>query len=338
MIRPSRFGALAACCLLVLVGCTETGRTVEPTVVAVPSKPLVLTSPFGPHVFGRSKMSAVINNAESLGLASINWTTGVMIVEGVGYLPDRALSPAQRDLAARRAARVVALRNAARVAQWLAADPDQTLADVHGVRQGRLRAVVSGFTETAEPQKFTAPDGRVGYKVKVSVPLWGVRGLGGAAFDAYHAWVKWEKKSRGRYKLVAFGSEGVSTLECIVIDARGLPLRPVLWGEIADPAGKIVYDYQTAAGERTIYYARSVAGTLLLEYSGGAASQPATGETLVVKRVVIKAESIAGKKGGRVVIKQRDAEMLATTPQYARLLAQGRVIVLTNIRFDPSVK
>lgn len=332
MVRSFRFGILAACCLLILIGCTETSRTVESITVAAPSKPLILTSPFGPHVFGHSTARAVIDNARCLGLANVDWTTGMIIVEGTGYLPDRALSPAQRDLAAKRAARVVAIHNAVRVAKWLVADPDQTLVDVHGVGSDRLRAVVSNFTETAEPQKFTAPDGRVGYKMKVSVPLWGVRGLGGATFDAYHAWVKWEKKSKGRYKLVAFGSEGVSTIECIVIDARGLPLRPVLWGEIADPTGKIVYDYQTSGGERTIYYARSVAGTLLLEYSGGVASRPATGEALVVKRVVIKAKSVAGKKGGRVVIKQRDAEMLATTPQYARLLAQGRVIVLTDAK------
>jgi hypothetical protein len=301
-----------------------------------PVGPVVLGASFAPHRFGRAHSTLRVGDATGEGTASIDWTRGVMEVSGVGYEPPRAASAAQRQIAAIRAARVAAIRNAVRLGAWVAADPDRSVAQVGlPAGSGRLQAFVLGFSEVGAPQQFKAPDGRVAYRIKIEVPLWGVRGLAAAAFAGLG-----EPVGEARYTLVTAqpGSEPTVRVDCVVIDARGLPLRPVLWGRITDPQGKVLYDRQTiraGGGRMVLHYTRSKAPAAELEAPApatqpAAATQPATRPA--VRRVVVRAISESGRLGGGLVIRTADAEVLAASPQSARALRAGRVVVLTDAR------
>ena len=182
----------------------------------------VLPSGFEPHI--RDMMGG-----------RVDWANGYVIAEGKG----NAYGKTNQDrLMAKRAAHVVAARNALAIVMGLQVDGDGRFADVQG-GEVRLRGVVKRHETISvdwRPNK-TPPECRV----QLKVPIWGVKGV---ASVAYTAQVQKSLRSRRRRPVLATASKDVSD-EVLVIDAREMEVRPCLFPLVVEPDGGVIYDVAT---------------------------------------------------------------------------------------------
>ncbi len=170
----------------------------------------------------------------------IDWGTGFILAEGKGIAPRNT----ERDrLMAKRAAVVVATRNALLIANGIRIDADGRFS---GIRNGRvqLRGVVQGrqiLSTTWRPNR-DPPE----CVVTVRVPLWGAAGIA----SLVHARQR-RKAAAMRATRIALARGGsVDEDEILVIDARGLNLDPCMYPTVRDDRGAVLYDLaaMTVAG------------------------------------------------------------------------------------------
>ncbi|MBN2561572.1 MAG: hypothetical protein JXQ75_11640 [Phycisphaerae bacterium] len=184
----------------------------------------VLPSGFTPHL-------------RSVSGGQVDWANGCIIAEGTGNAHGRTN---QDRLMAKRAATVVAARNALAVAMGVQVDGDGRFADV---RDGEvhLRGVVKGHETVSvdwRPNK-TPPE----CIVTLRVPLWGVKGVASVVYTAQVQ--KAFTGGRERLALVTAGEDVAD--DVLVIDARGTGVLPCMFPVVARSDGAVVYDVGTIA-------------------------------------------------------------------------------------------
>ncbi len=160
----------------------------------------------------------------------IDWATGEIIAEGLGKAGGRSA----RQMA-KRGATVVAVRNAMAIALGIKIDAAGNFkniqnGEVHlkGVVKGHKVVSTEWFPDKNPPECI----------VKVSVPLWGVKGVSSVVYAAQHR----KALLRGGRRLVLSAQrEDVSDV-VLVIDARGLRVDPCLFPSVGADGGGLLYD------------------------------------------------------------------------------------------------
>jgi hypothetical protein len=290
----------------------------------------------------------------------IDWTTGELIVEGVGKL--RGNRPGDR-LGAQRAASLVAARNALAIANGIQID---ARGRVENMRSGRIsldgvvkgqRVVDTTWDNTRNP---------VECHVKLRVPLWGLTGICTVFSDSQRR----VALQQGGRRLQLANVHADVTESVLIIDARGRKPDLCLFPVVRSADGAVLYDIATRTDPQTrsdppVRYvetdiifeklrasldgpartavlgmqALSVHGSVLpmFLYGENPSSQPTTGPASQPtsrpgrRRVVVKAaHPIPGQANSQIVLTKEDAEKLRQSPEGASLLRNGKVIVVVD--------
>lgn len=253
----------------------------------------------------------------------IDWTAGVLVVEGRGRAK---AGTAQQRLMAARAAEVVAARNAVAMACGIQIDDEGR---VRGIRDGRIyvngvvrqHEIVRGVWDTST----TPPE----YRVEMHVPLWGVEGV------ASLFWRTRQVQSRyGSTQRIALTQSGELDPQCVVVvDARGLAVSECLFPAIADTDGRILYDLATLSIE--VARSRPVARYVELaedadtkETGSMAPASSAKSEAERPNRMVVRAVGVRGTGHTDLAVRTADADRLARSPEAAAALRHARVLIL----------
>ncbi len=238
----------------------------------------------------------------------VDWSTGVITAVGIGAPPASPANAAQARAMAERAAQVVAYRNLLEAVKGVQVD-STTNVENFMVTSDVIKTQVSGFIQgaTIMDKKYMS-DG----SVEVTV---GMR-LSGALADAL--------LPKGPATPSTFsGSAGSGQVYTgLIVDARGLGVRPAMAPKIMSEDGKEVYgsawisrDY--AVREGMVGYMKDPA-------------QAQANPRVTDRPLVVKAVKVSGDARVDLVISNADAASLQSASQNLSFLQKCRVIVLVD--------
>ncbi len=169
----------------------------------------------------------------------VDWTCGHIIAVGRGKAHGRT---DQDKHMARRAAEVVAARNALAIAAGLRIDDEGGFADIENA-EVQLRGIIRGHEtlSTLWNPKNQPPD----CVVQLKVPLWGLESVASVIYANQHQKTFQSRRPR----LVLAPAQDALANEVVVIDARGLGVRPCLFPIVSQTGGAVLYDVCTVSGE-----------------------------------------------------------------------------------------
>jgi hypothetical protein len=239
----------------------------------------------------------------------VDWTTGVITAVGIGAPPAQPANAAQARAMAERAAQVVALRNLLEAVKGVRVD-STTLVENFMVTSDAIRTEVNGYVQGAMVMdKKYMSDGSVEVTVGMKLtgaladsllpkgPLTPPTGISGAATpgQAYTG---------------------------LIVDARGLGVRPAMVPKIINEEGKEVYG---SAWVNRDYAIREGMVGYLKDPAAAQANPRVTDKPLMVKAV-----KVSGDARVDLVITNADAAMLHGAAQNLSFLEKCRVIVLVD--------
>ncbi len=229
----------------------------------------------------------------------VNWEGQVLRATGAGAPDLKASNPAQARLGAERAAKMDALRNLLEQAKGLQLSAGRTVGDEMSRDEvrGRVEGAIRGYKVVAK--RYFSDSG---VEVDVEVPLAAITAsLGTPAPEA----------------AIPLNAEGTAKYTGLVVDARGLGVKPMLTPRLLDGAGKALYGAAALSSE-----SRAATGVAAWFVSLEAAKKAAlVGE----KPLVVKA---TGLNGSDLVLSADAAKALAEVN--TRFLAEGRVVIVTQ--------
>jgi hypothetical protein len=240
----------------------------------------------------------------------IDWTTGVITAVGIGAPPAQPANAAQARAMAERAAQVVAYRNLLEAVKGVQVD-SQTVVEMAMVQSDTIRASVSGFIQgaTIMDKKYMS-DG----SVEITV---GMR-LTGALADALIP--------KGAMPSAATAAPGtpaaIGLYTGLIIDARGLGVRPAMAPKILNEEGREIYG--SAMINRDYAVREGMAGYL----KDPAAAQ--ANHRVTDKPMTIKALRTSGDARVDTVISNADAATLQGAAQSLSMLEKCKVIILVD--------
>lgn len=242
----------------------------------------------------------------------VDWTTGVITAVGIGAPPAQPANPAQARGMAERAAQVVALRNLLEAVKGVRVDSTTTVENFI-VQSDLIRTQVSGFVQgaTVMDKKYMS-DGSIEVTVGMK--------LTGALADALLPKTP-PTPPTGMTGTLAPATPG-QAYTGLIVDARGLGVRPAMAPKILNEEGKEVYG--SAWINRDYAVREGMVGYLKDPL------QAQTNPRVTDKPLLVKAQKISGEGRVDVVISNADAAMLQSASQNLSFLEKCRVIILVD--------
>jgi len=242
----------------------------------------------------------------------VDWTTGVITAVGIGAPPAQPANPAQARAMAERAAQVVAYRNLLEAVKGVRVDSTTTVENFI-VTSDVINTQVSGIIQgaTIMDKKYMS-DGSVEVTVGMK--------LTGALADALLPKTPLTPPA-GSTGTLAPGAPG-QLYTGLIVDARGLGVRPAMAPKILDENGKEVY------GSSWINRDYAVREGMVGYMKDPAAAQ--ANPRVTDKPLMIKALKISGDARVDTVISNSDAAMLHNASQNLNMLEKCRVIILVD--------
>ncbi|QSQ26391.1 hypothetical protein JY651_16290 [Pyxidicoccus parkwayensis] len=231
--------------------------------------------------------------------AGVNWEGQVLRATGSGAPDLKAANPAQARLGAERAAKMDAFRNLLEQARGIQLSVGRTVGDemARDEVRGRVEGAIRGYKVVAK--RYFSDSG---VEVDVEVPL--------AAITA-------SLVTPAPDTAIALNAQGAEKYTGLVVDARGLGVKPMLAPRLLDGSGKALYGAAALSDE-----SRATAGVAAWFDSLEAAKKA---ELVGEKPLVVKA---TGLKGSDLVLASDDAKALAGVNTL--FLAEGRVVIVTQ--------
>ncbi len=229
----------------------------------------------------------------------VNWKAQVIRAKGAGAPDVRAQNAAQARLGAERAALLDAFRNLLAQVKGISVDGDRRMSDVmqRDEIRSRVEGVVNGYSIV--DKRYYSDNG---VEVEIEVTMAALSDI--VAPDA-------------AVPSVAPTSAPERTATGLVIDARGLSVRPALLPRVLDHTGKPLYSVDSLSSE-----ARKTSGVAAyVQTIDDAKKSMKAGE----KPFVVKAEKTVGVD---VQLTADDAKKLASIN--TSFLADGRVVIVLN--------
>jgi hypothetical protein len=293
---------------------------------------------------------------ETLGPGAVNWTTGVVTATGIGAAPANAVHAAQARAMTERAAYAIALRNLLEALKGVRID-STTVVDNLLVRNDAIRSQVTGIVKGARPIKTQyQPDGSV--EVTVAIALNGhltdlllPKDFGRALSVTGPALPLLPQRPAGSASplppqspmpqpapVVAPSAPSVpapppsvvvapSPLETaaaaetytgLIVDARGLGLKPALVPLLLDEHGGELY--AGAVLSRDVAVQAGVAG-YSKDLVAGSRQSRVTDNPLIIKGL-----KASGAKSTNVVLGEEEVRLIGRTEPASHYLKQGRVV------------
>ena len=242
----------------------------------------------------------------------VDWTTGVITAVGIGAPPAQPANSAQARAMAERAAQVVAYRNLLEAVKGVRVD-STTLVENFMVTSDVIRTEVSGIIQGAMiMDKKYMSDGSVEVTVGMK--------LTGALADAILPKGP-QTPPTGLTGTLAPATPG-QLYTGLIVDARGLGVRPAMAPKILNEDGKEVYGSAWISREYAVR-----------EGMVGYLKDPVAAQTnprVTDKPLMVKAIKASGDARVDTVITNADAAMLHNAAQNLSMLEKCRVIILVD--------
>lgn len=239
----------------------------------------------------------------------MDWTTGVLTAVGIGVPPAQPANPAQSRAMAERAAQVVADRNLLEAVKGVRIDSTTTVENLI-VTSDAIRTGVSDVIQGATIlDKKYMPDG----SVEVTV---GMR-LAGAVAEALLP----KTPPPPLTDTLSPAAPG-QLYTGLIVDARGLGVKPAMAPKILNEDGKEVYG--SASVNRDYAVREGMVGYLKDPV------QAQTNPRVANKPLMIKAIKPAGDARVDMVIANADAAILRSASENLSMLQKCRVIILVD--------
>jgi hypothetical protein len=258
-----------------------------------------------------AQMVGTVTDVEQLvgSTGKVDWTTGMITAVGIGAPPAQPANAAQARAMAERAAQVVALRNLLEAVKGVRVDSTTTVENFM-VSSDIIKTEVSGFIQGAMPvDKKYMSDG----SVEVTV---GMR-LTGALADALLP----KGASPMTPATVPGGAPG-QLYTGLIVDARGLGVRPAMAPRILNEDGKEIY------GSAWINRDYAVREGMVGYLKDPTAAQ--TNPRVTDKPMMVKALRVSGDARVDTVISNADAAAIQGASQNLSMLEKCRVIILVD--------
>jgi hypothetical protein len=243
---------------------------------------------------------------------NLDWTAGVLTVYGEGLAPPEIQHPAQRRLLGFRAAKATAYRNLLELLGQVHVDASTTVGQAM-VASDSIRTRVSGLVRGARlvPESQQEKDGV--YQVALALEL----------SDELTATLLPRRSPPPAPPAESALYEPPQTYTGLVIDARGLPLRPSMAPRLLSAGGNELFG---AGGVEVEYvrrwgmvgYDRDLERASRSDRLGGAQARP----------LVVVALRAAGQYSADAVISNEDAVRVQMADKRAPFLAQCRVVLV----------
>lgn len=260
----------------------------------------------------RAQLIGTITDVETAvgSTGKVDWTTGVVTAVGIGAPPANAANPAQARAMAERAAQVVAYRNLLEAIKGVRIDSTTTVENFM-VTSDLIRTQVSGFVQgaTVMDKKYMS-DGSVEVTVGMK--------LTGALADAL---LPKDLPAPPTGIVAAPGAAG-QVFTGLIVDARGLGVRPAMAPKVLNESGIEVYG--SAWINREWAVREGMAG--YLKDPVQAQQNPRVTDT----PLLVKAIKTSGDARVDVVISDADAAMVHGASQNLSFLEKCRVIILVD--------
>jgi hypothetical protein len=280
---------------------------------------VVLLVPVGTSAQLVGSVKDVVDSVGSTG--KVDWTTSVITAVGIGAPPAQPANPAQARAMAERAAQVVALRNLLEAVKGVRVDSATTVENfivTSDVVKTQVNGIVQGAT--IMDKKYMS-DGSVEVTVGMK--------LTGALADALIP--KTPPAAPGSGSTAAPGAPAATPAPGVqgqlytglVVDARGLGVRPAMAPKILNEDGKEVYG--SANINRDWAVREGMAG-----YLKGDPASVQTNPRVADKPLVVKAIKASGEGRTDLVISNADAAALQGASQNLSMLEKCRVIILVD--------
>ena len=239
----------------------------------------------------------------------VNWEGQVLRATGAGAPDMKASSPAQARLGAERAAQMDAFRNLLAQVRGIQVSAGKTVGDALSADEvkAKVEGVIRGYKVVG---KRYFSDG--GVELDVEVPL---AAITAAVLDATKpADAETAPKDEAA---VALNTEGAKKNTGLVVDARGLGVKPALAPRLLGPDGKALYGAEALSAEarQTSAVAAYMAGLDQAKKSVLVGDKP----------LVLKADKADGSD---LVLSAEAVKQLAAINN--AFLAEGRVVIVTN--------
>jgi hypothetical protein len=242
----------------------------------------------------------------------VDWTTGVITAVGIGAPPAQPANPAQARAMAERAAQVVAYRNLLEAIKGVRVDSTTTVENFI-VTSDVIKTQVNGIIQgaTVMDKKYMS-DGSVEVTVGMK--------LTGALAEALLPKTP-QTPPAGLTGTLAPGAPG-QLYTGLIVDARGLGVRPAMAPKILNEDGKEVY------GSAWINRDYAVREGMVGYMKDPVAAQ--TNPRVTDKPLMVKALKVSGDGRVDTVISNADAAMLHNASQNLSMLEKCRVIILVD--------
>ena len=240
----------------------------------------------------------------------IDWTTGVITAVGIGAPPAQPANAAQARAMAERAAQVVAYRNLLEAVKGVRIDSTTTVENFM-VTSDLVRTQVSGFVQGAMVMdKKYMSDGSVEVTVGMK--------LTGALADTLLP----KTPPAPPTGIVTTPGAAGQAFTGLIVDARGLGIRPAMAPKVLNEDGKEVYG--SAWINRDWAVREGMAGYLRDPL------QAQQNPRVTDKPLTVKAIKATGDARVDVVISNADASMIHGAAQNLSFLEKCRVIILVD--------
>jgi len=274
-----------------------------------------------------AQTAAPAHLVEKTSSGSVNWTSGWVKAAGIGVPPQNA-GPAGKAMA-QRAAFSVAVRNLLEVVKGVRVDA-ATLVENYIVQNDVIKSQVSGFVKGAQIEKtIESPDGSV--EILVKAPLWGVNSL----YDPFL-----DQMGVQDQKLPP--EPAAESYTGLVIDARGLGVKPACFPAVLDDKGEVVYgpkmvDRAAAQKDGMVHYMTAPKDADLSSLFGEGAyvirpvqSAPPAPPRSGRVPLKIKGGDKAGALKANIIISSDDAKKIRDDSALSVALKRSRVTVVTD--------
>jgi hypothetical protein len=248
---------------------------------------------------------------ESMGPgAGVDWTKGVISATGLGAPPPNAVNAGQARAMAERAAFLVATRNLLEVVKGIRVD-SATLVENMMVTSDVIKTEVSGFVQGATiMNKKVNPDGSV--EVMIGMKMTG----------ELLSTLMPRETGGGQPIALPPGAAPGAAFTGLIVDARGIGLRPAMAPKIRNEEGREVYG--SAFVNRDYAVEQGMVG--YLKDMGAAQANPRVTD----RPLLVKALKTDGPNKTDLVISNSDAATLHGMKEHLSFLEKARVMVILD--------
>jgi hypothetical protein len=255
---------------------------------------------------------------ERLEKGSINYADRTIQATGIGFIPQNMINAGQARRAALRIAKQDALRNLIEIVNGITLTSETTMsgAMLDDVIRTRVEGVIRGAYQVGDPKYLSDTSVEVTYEVKMSgisevvipaLPVTTPTGVAATEIPASPATT--ETSTAGPYT-------------GIVLDSRGLGVRPAMAPRILDEDGDVVF----GPGNYSREYAVLIGVTGYTKSLENAQKDPRVGSN----PLVVKAMAASGKTKADVVVSNTDGQTLLRLDQRQNVLRDCRVMIVLD--------